>query len=213
MKKSCRILVGLTCNYKCEYCCNKIPEIISKFTPIKLKDLDLEPYEDINISGGEIFLKNFGPNRTLPYNYNMINMTDILYKIQYQSVYLTDTPLDLKQRPHLHQMFKMQPQPRKNIFLYTNLSNLPRIPGTMLATMIAGWNIGFHPTQTDTDSFCERVKVLMNDGAKGVRVQCEDAEAWRLEGKDLGGAEVKLWTRNVCDKSDIEDWFILETEY
>lgn len=57
MNKSCRILVSLRCNYTCGYCCNKIPGILDQFKVTTLKDLDLTPYDDVCISGGEPFLK------------------------------------------------------------------------------------------------------------------------------------------------------------
>jgi organic radical activating enzyme len=57
MKKTLRLIITLDCNLKCEYCCNKIPEVNSKFIKKKLEDIAFEQYEDICISGGEPLLQ------------------------------------------------------------------------------------------------------------------------------------------------------------
>lgn len=57
MKKTLRLIITLECNLSCIYCCNKIPEINSKFIKKKLEDIVFEQYENICISGGEPFLK------------------------------------------------------------------------------------------------------------------------------------------------------------
>jgi organic radical activating enzyme len=58
MKQSCRILVGLSCSFKCDYCCNLIPQMIEKFSQIKMDDLAhiLPKYPNVCISGGEPLL-------------------------------------------------------------------------------------------------------------------------------------------------------------
>jgi len=56
MKKTLRLIITLDCNLKCEYCCNKLPEVNSKFIKKKLADINWAQYKDICISGGEPLL-------------------------------------------------------------------------------------------------------------------------------------------------------------
>ena len=57
MKKTLRLIITLECNLSCIYCCNKLPEINSKFIKKKLEDIDFNQYEAVCITGGEPLLK------------------------------------------------------------------------------------------------------------------------------------------------------------
>jgi hypothetical protein len=168
-KTSCRILVGTACNYSCAYCCNKLPGMLDRFQKVTLDQIDLSPYRDVCISGGEpLWYKNIPTT------------TAVLTKAK---------TLD------------------KNVFVYTNLSILPPF---MFIQHFAGWNVGFHPTQiSDIGEFVYRLDYLLRSGAKGIRVQVEDVEVNKLI--DLIDPDlIKVWTRDNCDKTPIEDWFLLK---
>ncbi len=53
MKKTLRLLLTLDCNLTCQYCCNNISEINSKFIKKKLDDINFDAYSNVCISGGE----------------------------------------------------------------------------------------------------------------------------------------------------------------
>ena len=52
----CRVILTTACNYNCEYCCNKNPEIQDKFKMRTLDQIVESNYEVYNITGGEIGL-------------------------------------------------------------------------------------------------------------------------------------------------------------
>jgi len=56
-KDTLRILITLECNRKCEYCCNNLPEVNSKFETISLIDFlnsnMIDKYDKIYLTGGE----------------------------------------------------------------------------------------------------------------------------------------------------------------
>ena len=56
MKKTLRLIITLDCNLSCSYCCNKIPEVNSKFITKRLEEIDFEQYEAVCITGGEPLL-------------------------------------------------------------------------------------------------------------------------------------------------------------
>lgn len=57
-----RILVDLSCNFKCKYCCNCLPEVRNSFERLSrvqtLNAIRSPEYENICISGGEPFYSN-----------------------------------------------------------------------------------------------------------------------------------------------------------
>jgi len=57
MKKTLRLLITLDCNLKCEYCCNKLPDVIKKFEYKALDEIDFSLYNAVCISGGEPLLQ------------------------------------------------------------------------------------------------------------------------------------------------------------
>lgn len=57
MKKTLRLIITLECNLSCIYCCNKLPEVNSKFIKKKLEDIDFNEYEAVCITGGEPLLR------------------------------------------------------------------------------------------------------------------------------------------------------------
>ena len=59
MNKRCRVLITSECNLRCEYCCNKLPEVQAtiKMTTMDQFIEEIAPkYEEISISGGEPML-------------------------------------------------------------------------------------------------------------------------------------------------------------
>lgn len=93
----------------------------------------------------------------------------------------------------------------KKIYVYSNMSVLPP---PYLVDVVDGWSIGYHPSQVDVEVFVARVRELMAMGARGVRVLVEDKEEEKLM-PYFRYSTLKTWTRNQCDKTDIEDWYIL----
>lgn len=61
MNNSCRIIVGLGCNYKCSYCCNEMDGMLDKFKELRLLTVlkAIGNYDDVCISGGEPLLKGY----------------------------------------------------------------------------------------------------------------------------------------------------------
>lgn len=55
-KKTARVLITTECNLKCEYCCNKLPEIQNGFKMTTFDQFVKMDYETVNISGGEPML-------------------------------------------------------------------------------------------------------------------------------------------------------------
>ncbi len=55
-KKTLRLMVTLDCNFNCSYCCNKLPEVNSRFIHKSLDLIDFKQYDSICITGGEPFL-------------------------------------------------------------------------------------------------------------------------------------------------------------
>ena len=170
MKRNCRLIVNLACNYSCPYCCNKIEGMLDKFTPIDLKDLmkTIAPYDNVCLSGGEPLI---------PSNIELV---------QYIAMRLKEMG--------------------KKVFVYTNLSCTPT---HALVTIVDGWSVGFHPDQVDVEEFISRYIVLKAMKAKNVRVLAEDDKAHLLT--TIDPRVVKTWKRNDCDKTSIEDWYILDT--
>lgn len=58
MKDTLRVLVGWKCNLKCDYCCNRIPEIRQSIEPVHFRDVswDCPCWSTFCISGGEPLL-------------------------------------------------------------------------------------------------------------------------------------------------------------
>lgn len=52
-ENTARVIITTECNFKCEYCCNKIPEIQDSFKMGTFDEFVKLDYRDINISGGE----------------------------------------------------------------------------------------------------------------------------------------------------------------
>ncbi len=172
MKSSCRIIVSKTCNYDCSYCCNKIPEVIEKFTPVSLGEMidKLADYRDVCITGGE---------PCLGYNY--------------LKTLLLATAADFL---------------GKKVYLYTNGSY--RI-GTRLTKFLDGINVGYHSSQIRLGSFVENVRYLVNGHNIPVRIQVRDTDPDLAQLKTaLSFATFRLWTLNECDKTEIEDWYIIK---
>ncbi len=169
MKNSCRILLGLDCNYKCEYCSNKIPGLIEKFKSVStISEIGICRYENICISGGE--------------------------------------PLMSKYINELWEVITLSKLNKCKVFIYTNLSILP---SNDMIGKVDGWSIGFHAFQTETLGFIDRVNKLLKMGADNVRVLVENIEASKLA-VFLPNNIIKPWIRNDCDKTNIEDWYILD---
>lgn len=56
MINTCRVLVGMKCNFKCSYCCNEtMPELMAKFKEISLWKFGVHKmkYDTYHVSGGE----------------------------------------------------------------------------------------------------------------------------------------------------------------
>jgi MoaA/NifB/PqqE/SkfB family radical SAM enzyme len=52
-----RIIITEKCNFSCSYCCNNLPEVRERFTPITyLDEMPWGNYEKVCISGGEPLL-------------------------------------------------------------------------------------------------------------------------------------------------------------
>ena len=55
--KTLRLIITLDCNLSCEYCCNKISEVKSRFIEKRLEEIDFTQYSAVCISGGEPLLR------------------------------------------------------------------------------------------------------------------------------------------------------------
>lgn len=53
---TCRVIITTSCNLKCDYCCNKLPEVQKRFKMSTLDQVINSKYEIFNITGGEPFL-------------------------------------------------------------------------------------------------------------------------------------------------------------
>lgn len=53
-----RVLVSWTCNLKCAYCCNEIPEIREQIEEVRLSELAVADYPFVCITGGEPLLRH-----------------------------------------------------------------------------------------------------------------------------------------------------------
>lgn len=164
MSKLARILVGLGCNYSCDYCCNKTQSHL--FRP--LKEFDASKYDIVGVSGGEPLISC------------NVDMTRRIIR-------------DLREHG-------------KFVVLYTNLSVPP--PDDLLR-VVDGWTIGYHPSQTDLESFISRVKDLKHRGAKSIRVKVEDKHLVHVSNW-LTGVDIVAYTMNECDRSEVEDIFLIK---
>ena len=54
--KVARVILTTDCNFNCSYCCNKLPEVQTKFKMTTIRDLVKMPYDVFNLTGGEIGL-------------------------------------------------------------------------------------------------------------------------------------------------------------
>ena len=84
--KTARVLITTECNLKCEYCCNKLPEIQESFKMTTMDQFVKMDYDVVNISGGEP-MKNVEKIDSLVYALDKAdnNATLYLYTNGYES--------------------------------------------------------------------------------------------------------------------------------
>jgi Molybdenum cofactor biosynthesis enzyme len=52
-KKSLRLIITEECNFNCSYCCNRLPDVRSKFVTMDFSEIEFDKYDSICITGGE----------------------------------------------------------------------------------------------------------------------------------------------------------------
>ncbi len=98
----------------------------------------------------------------------------------------------------------------KTKVIYTNLSVLPN---PQLVSQVNGWTAGYHEEETDVFSFASQVLKLLDMGAKSVRVNIEASlEAGIILCALIGEDKVYPYKLDDCDRSDIEDIYIIKEE-
>jgi len=100
----------------------------------------------------------------------------------------------------------------KKVIVYTNLSLLPP---PRLIELVDGWTVGFHVEETDLFTFGARflhLEKLAGEG-KSLRVNTNmDLGETEILANMIGEEKVHTYQLNDCDRSDIEDIYLLTEE-
>ena len=182
-KKSIRILVSEECNYTCSYCCNNLPSVRSSFKELSTSDVAVA-----------------------------VSAYDIL-------VITGGEPLIDENIEATEGLAEMGKALGKTVIVYTNLSHMPT---SLLARVVDGWTVGYHAEETDVFTFSARFLNLVKEIKKEigqsdrevtVRVNvAQDFEGIEILGSLIGEKYIFPWILDDCDRSEIEDIYILKQD-